>query len=501
MKNNSIKYLLLLCGILVLGGSCKKYIYQTPITSTYGEKFWTSKTSVEQASNSMYIQLRSSFRASRSFFINGDLVSGFYVPASNQWNYATLKASNNPAYNFSYVPYLPELQDWSRFYRIIAQANIILKNVPAMPAGTFPSEQVRNGYMAEALFMRAFVYFYMIRVWGDPVYVTKVYDDVDYGKIPPVARTAEGAVIDSCLADLKTASGYLSFSNDRSKVTRAGKGAILALMAHMYAWKHDYNNAHLACQEIIDKGGYELEPIESYKNIWKGEASNENIWELSMKATQNSTSETDYDFFATFLKGSLVDGRSNNCWVSPNNGFVDQFYDGSDLRLSRVFTKVNAGNGDPAGYLLTKYGNFQYAAPDTKSDPYLDNNLVLFRLSDIYLLNAEALAFQNDLSGAKANLAKTEDRAGIASYEALSSQYDIVDEVVMERARELTGEGTWFYDLIRTNKTQGWLEYVGYPAGERLDDNNKGYYWPLNMGTLFPQDNLLTQNPWWAKNR
>ncbi|MCC6288916.1 MAG: hypothetical protein IT249_13620, partial [Chitinophagaceae bacterium] len=52
-----------------------------------------------------------------------------------------------------------------------------------------------------------------------------------------------------------------------------------------------------------------------------------------------------------------------------------------------------------------------------------------------------------------------------------------------------------------TNAAQGWLEYVGYPSNGRLSNENKGYYWPLDMGSLFPEDKLLTQNPWWAKNK
>jgi hypothetical protein len=77
----------------------------------------------------------------------------------------------------------------------------------------------------------------------------------------------------------------------------------------------------------------------------------------------------------------------------------------------------------------------------------------------------------------------------------------MLDEIVMERGRELFGEGQWYYDLIRTQEAQSWLEAVGYPSNGRLSKTNKGYYWPLDMGTLFPYDNLLTQNPWWATHK
>ncbi|MCC6290376.1 MAG: RagB/SusD family nutrient uptake outer membrane protein, partial [Chitinophagaceae bacterium] len=431
--------------VLLMTGftSCKKYIYQEPINSTYSEKFWTSATSVEQAENAMYVQLRNCLQQDASFFINGDLVSGSFE--SPDWNYATLKASSSPAFNFSYVPYLENsLQNWSRFYKLIAQANIILKNVNGMSTSIFPSEDAKKAYLAEALFMRAFTYFYVIRIWGDPVYVTEVYDDVDYGNIPPVARTPEAQVLDSCIADLKVAAASLPFAGgDLSKVLRANKGTVYALLAHIYAWKHDYANAHLACQEVINNGSYVLEPMDTYTNIWKGQSSNENIWELATKAIGSNTNEADFGFFATFLRGSMVDNIKGDCWISPAGGFVDQFYSATDdKRYEKILTAAAASGNTDEGYLLTKYANFQYKSPDTKTTPFIDNNLVIFRLSDIILLDAEARAFTGDFDGAKQMLALTEDRAGITSYQDVSSEYEIADEVVMERGRELIGEGT-----------------------------------------------------------
>ena len=497
--------------IILIGTSCKKYLYEAPITSTYGQAFWTSQSAVEQASLAMYGQLRASLRSSSSFFINGDLVSGAFIPKAGQWNYQTLKASNNPAFNFSYVPYLEEdLQNWSRFYRVIAQANLILQNVPKMSASLFKNEDVRKSYIAEALFIRAYTYFYIIRIWGDPIYVTKTFDDIDYGNIPPIARTAENIVLDSCIRDLKVAASSMSFvGGDVNKVTRANKGSVTALMAHIYAWKHDYANAHLACQSVIKDGGYALESMNSYTDIWKGQYSYENIFELSMQYNENdrnfsnqgSWAEAQFNFFGTFVKGDIVDNVTNQCWLSPDNGLVDWFYDYADKRYKTVWTHVPASGGDVAGYMLTKYTNFNYQKPDTKTLPYFNNNLVLFRLSDIILLDAEAMASTGDLTGARNALSITQKRAGINSYLTPTNAYDMLDEIVMERGRELFGEGQWFYDLIRTEEAQTWLEAVGYPSNGRVSKVNKGYYWPLDMGTLFPQNNLLTQNPWWATHK
>lgn len=495
--------------------SCEKYIDQAPITSTYGEEFWTSQTSVEQATIAMYVQLRASLRQDRAYFINGDLTAGvFQVLYAVQWNLSPVGVNNPYAggpYNFSYVPYLAgTLQDWSRFYQIIAQANLILQNVPEMKDGMFSSTEMRNKYLGEALFIRAYTYFYIMRVWGDPVYVNQTYNDVDYGKIPPLPRTPEEEVLDSCISDLKKAAEYLSFSGgDPSATTRANKGSVYALLAHMYAWKHDYANAQDACEEVIQKGGYQLEPMATYKDIWNGKSSSESIFEISMTFENNDPNfgkngdlqEAAYNFFSAFLKGTIVDNRSTSCWIANAGGIADVLFDTTiDKRAQQILTLMNASGGSPKGYMLLKYTNFDYQNAEKKTGPYINNNLVLLRLADIILLNAEAHAAQGDIEGARNLLKLTEERAGITSYNTPTTQYDMMDEIIMERGRELIGEGQWFYDLIRTQQTQGWLEFVGYQPG-RVTPDQKGYYWPLDMGVLFPQDNLLTQNPYWATHK
>ena len=505
----TFRILSLLLLLALFSASCRKYIYEGPISSTYGSEFWTSQTSVEQATTAMYGQLRTCIRNSSSHFINGDLAAGTFLPNANQWNLASMKASNNPPFNFSYVPYFEDvLQNWSRFYQVIAQANLILRNLPGMPASAFSSESVRKGYTAEALFMRAYTYFYMTRIWGDPVFVTSTYDNVDYGNIPALPRTPEAAVLDSCLRDLRTAAAAMTFNSDPTQSIRANKGSAYALIAHIYAWQHKYDSCHFYCRQVIDNGGYQLEPMNSYTNIWKGQSSAESILELPMTynysdpnfASKGSWAEAQFSFFGTFLKGPVTDNQNNTCWIAPKGGILDNIFDTTDLRYRTILRATPASGGDGIGRMLMKYTNFLYQQPGTKTLPYINNNLVLLRLSDIYLLDAEARASTGDLAGAADALSMTETRAGISSYLAPTNQYDMLDEIVAERGRELVGEGQWFYDLIRTEPTQNWLEYVGY-LGTRVTASSKGYYWPLDMKTLFPQDNLLVQNPWWATHK
>ncbi|MHA4808856.1 RagB/SusD family nutrient uptake outer membrane protein [Flavitalea flava] len=502
--HSTINSCLLIISMILAGMSCKKYIYETPISSTYDSKFWTSQQSVEQAAVALYGQLRACLRQDASYFALGDLTAGQFATTYNSyWNYNTIQPSEGS--DFSYVPYLEgSLKNWTRFYQLAAQCNLILTKVPAMPLSAFSNDStIRNRYLGEALFMRAYLYFYVTRVWGDPVYITRIYDNVDYGNIPPVARTPEADVLKACIDDLQKAAGYLPFSNgDLNKGLRANKGSIYGLMAHIYAWGHDYANAHSACQQVINNGGYSLEPMESYTNIWSEQLSPENIFSLSMTLNSNdnnflnsgdnsSWSEAHYDFFSVWLKDSIIDYRNSNCWVANPTLYAD-----SDQRFTTMFHQIDASGGDEAGYELLKYAGFKYNNPASKQQPLINNNLVLLRLSDIFLLDAEAQAVLGDLAGAVNSLNHTMERAGIGDYSGALTQNDLIQEILNERGRELIGEGTWFYDLIRTEPyVHNLRDVLGY---SQTRVTNKGYYWPIDLNTLFQGDPLLTQNPYWT---
>ncbi|TDW95861.1 RagB/SusD family nutrient uptake outer membrane protein [Dinghuibacter silviterrae] len=506
--------------------SCKKYIDKGPIDSTYGSEFWTSQSAVEQAAISMYGQFRICLRSSNAFFTNGDFVVGIF--SSQAWNYTPLSPANGSDFFTATADYLGDLTNWSRYYTLIAQCNLILQQVPQMPLSDFTGSDtsVRNAYIGEALFMRSLAYFFMVRNWGDPVYVTRTYDQVDYGNIPPVARTSETIALDSCLADLQTAARYLAFKGgDPTQTLRANRGTVYALMAHIYAWMHDYSHAHLACQQVIQNGGYSLEPGATYTNLWKGEASLENIMEIAMTYNANDPqflpsaaanlaqgyantysawTEAQFSFFSIFLKDSLDNQLTNTAWVADPVQIdtlfaVDANGNSSDMRFNTVLKYVNATNGDPAGYLLLKYANFAYQNPGIQQNAYISNNLALFRLADIILLDAEAQAMTGNGPAAVAEINQIRARASASNYTGPTDPTTLVDAILSERARELIGEGQTFYDMIRTDTVLHVLEEgLNYPPARVTQ---KGYYWPLDLGSLFALDPLLTQNPYWSSNK
>jgi hypothetical protein len=146
---------------------------------------------------------------------------------------------------------------------------------------------------------------------------------------------------------------------------------------------------------------------------------------------------------------------------------------------------------------MVKYANFQYQNPSLDANAYISNNLSLFRLGDIYLLDAEALAMTGNSGGAVIDMNQTRNRAGIGGYNGPTDQTSLVNAIFQERERELIGEGQTFFDVIRMEPVLHGLEALGY-LPDRI--SLKGYYWPLDLSALFSYDPLLTQNPYWASH-
>ncbi|MGI8950789.1 MAG: RagB/SusD family nutrient uptake outer membrane protein [Chitinophagaceae bacterium] len=475
------------CFLLMILSSCKKYINLAPIDATYDQVFWADGNNAENGLSGAYGLLRDGFEDDRSFFVFGDLPSDEFIMLNPPyWNYQSLQHSGG--FKYSYAPYLAEsLQNWTRFYKVINQCHLVCENVPNISADKFSGGQSeKDDIIGEGHFLRAYTYFYITRVWGDPVLTTSSIKNPQ--DVVPLPRTSEDTVLNYCIQDLKTAAALLPFysGTDRDKV-HADKGAAWATLAQVYAWQHDYQNAALYCDSVINSGQYSLETIDNYNAIWLG-SDPENIFEINMKYNAQNNEATGF-FFGEFLSDPFIKGQGLQWEINPDN--IQYIF--PDTARDQRYSKVTAAVTD--GRILSKYANVDYYDPNDQYAYVVNNNLVVERLADIYLLKAEASNALGNTADALLNLNKIRERAGLPDT-TIAGGNDLKIAIMDERLRELIGEGCVAFDMIRTGTL---LNYFGdVYTQERID--KKGYYWPLDMRTLLPQDILLTQNPWWANH-
>jgi len=500
--SNRIKYSLLLSLVTIM--SCKKYLDQEPVSTPTDATTWKSDDDANSAVAGCYSLIRSALDASVTYYAYGDL------PTDQFFN--VLDGDLQNIYNMNWAISVPAINIWdpklklrvyTPFYASVQQSNRCLHFLNAMPlsyfTGSSDAERLarRNKYIGEALFTRAFNYFYMSRVWGDVPLDTSYQSDIS--TFAGIARTPQKAVLAAAINDLNTAKQWLDWKDgsSSSRVIRADKGAVFALMAHIYAWRGDYDSCRIACDSVIGSGTYSLVSGADYPSIYAGQ-SDEGIFEIAqnsqteaMNATQYTGSIANYTLCAPLIPTITVP-----IWqIDP--GILSRLYsDSNDLRYKKEFTVVNSGS--QSFYSCIKYSNLQTITTTTSGNYYLlKNNIVVFRLADILLLKAEALAAQSapDFGGSAALVNQVRARAGIAPLGAVSGREDMIDSVTDERGKELFLEGHRYYDLVRNDRLTGVSQF---PQMSHADIVAGKYYWPLDP-SLFILNPLLTQTPYWAQ--
>lgn len=487
-------YLCLLTLVAVMPG-CKKYLYEKPINNSYDEIFWVNEKNASQAVTGAYGLFREALLNGDSYFTFSDVAADNIV--NYGWNWASLLRDPGN-FKFGYVPYLEDqLWDWSRFYDAIAQCNLVLDKVPAIPLSGFTDEAARNKLLGDAYFLRAYAYFYILRVWGEPVLVTEPIRESQLDNPPNFARSSDADAIKQIRADLAKAIELLPETTDEQPV-KANKYAAYALKTHLEAWDHKWEAAIASADEVINSDQYELADSSVYRDIWRGKT-NEPIFEIATRLN-TSSNEGVFGFFGSLLRipqyslnGPMIVntaklyGRANE--YNTNDVFYvgkDSLYSASDRRYRTCFQK------ETKGAMLLKYADLVLLDPKNETGFIIDNNLVMIRLADIMLLKAEALANLNRDGEAEPIVNEIRERAEVRNYNA-ASDGPLKTFIIDERQRELFGEGNAFYDLIRSGLLPQRLPIY---AGERWQQ--KGYYWPLNLRKLKPANDKLTQNYYWA---
>ncbi|TDW96051.1 RagB/SusD family nutrient uptake outer membrane protein [Dinghuibacter silviterrae] len=493
-------YILLL---LTLGGvSCKKFLDQEPVSSLTDATSWKTDADANSGVAACYALIRSAFDAAVSYYSYGDLptdefgnvLDPDYLNIS-EMNWAISVSSLN-----TYDPKL-KLRVYTPFYAAIQQANRCLYFINQMPVSAFNGDDAasqqaeKNKYLGEAYFTRAFNYFYMARVWGDVPLDTSYQADIS--TFNGIARSPQAQVLEAALSDLSRAKAFLNWQDPTSqdRVVRGDKGAVFALMAHLYAWKGVYDSCAMACDSVILSGSYTLVPGSSYATIYQGQ-SPESIFEIAQNTTAESMTATAYSAsIANYLLCTplLPTNTVPNWQINP--GILFQLYsDTTDLRYKSGYTSLNSGS--VTYYSCIKYSNIQKITNNSVNYYLLLNNIVVFRLADILLLKAEALAAgpKADFAGAMTLVNQVRERAGIQDLTGITGKTAVIDTVTAERGRELFCEGHRYYDLVRNERLTGatpfpYMTAAQFQAGK--------YYWPLDP-TLFVLNPLLKQTPYWA---
>ena len=354
---------------------------------------------------------------------------------------------------------------WNGAYATIARVNLLLDRIGEVDFTG--QEDLRNQREAEARFVRAFMYWQLVRNFGDVILILEpTFDEAELLAFQrePVDRIYDEAI----LPDVQFAIDNLPATYPDSERGRATRGAAQMLLAKAHFTRRDYASAKPVLDAIVASGLYRLFP--DYRGLFDpiNEGNAELIFtgEFSLSAGQGASWMINWVPLNT---GNDFTGGGTAPAVGPRAGFnvptcdlVEAYEDGDRRFEASVGVFVDGGD--------TIYYNRKFLFPPLPSD----TDFPIFRYGEVLLMQAEAALLTDGDAGlntAIANINRLRGRAGLPRVFPGNPDPDLdirdaesgVELVRRERRIELALEHKRWYDLVR----YGTFEEVMRAHGEQ----------------------------------
>ncbi len=477
---------ILLAGLVItLLFSCDKFLDVQPVSngvavnnSDSDSVLYSTASDAEAALAGVYSDFRNEY-FELDYFVNGDAQSDdAYAGADNPSNFQ-IDDFNIDATNLNVS------RDWGYLYTTIGKANTVIDNVDNVTDPDLTAERKKQ-IIAEASFIRAFMYFHLLQQWSDVPLVLNSVTTFDLEILPFLfpPRASADSVYAQIIIDLETALSDVPVTAiNKGYVT---KGAVNALLAKVYATiePHDWNKVSQYCDAVI-AGPYSLLP--NYDELWDNmhENSVESIFEINYEGTSSSG-----NWGVSMFRG--MDWKKFNI---PSNDLVKAFDDEQDnirKTSSIIFDDVTGKWSDSKwpqnNYpFINKYRIAEMPSPQ---------NYIFIRLADILLLKAEALNELGNTTGAAELVNQVRNRVNLPNT-STTNQDAMRLAIEKERRLELAFEGHRWYDLKRTGRA---IEVMNNakgpdgvtPLGYNLTPNR--LIWPIPQSEMDKNSNLTQNN-------
>jgi hypothetical protein len=390
---------------------------------------------------------------------------------------------------------------WSGHYNSIGAANQALLSLES--ASIDPA--VKNRLIGEVKFLRGYLYFNLVRMYGGVPLVLRVPVDASDANTDPAFQTRASAeeVYQSITEDLQFAAENLLVKS-QSAIGHATKGSAQSLLAKVYMYTEQWEKVLELTDAVINSGEYEL--VQDYSIIWRqaGDNNRESIFEIQTGEFNNANLKIDN---YTVSQGPRVGGKGG--WDDLGWGFNNpsvnlvNAYEPDDLRKESTIIFVD-NSGTHSGTVLwdgfrvpsadsvqNLYYNYKaYTSPKLEqysntADKDRPKNIKILRYAEVLLMNAEA-AIHTGLGDPLAKLNMVRERAGLAPKESVT-----INDVWQERHVELAMEHDRFWDLVRQKRAAEVL----HAAGKINFVQGKNELLPIPNSQILLSGGKLEQNP------
>lgn len=444
--------------------SCKKTLDVEPTNQVNASNSIKTPADAQIMINGIMRSMSNADYYGRNFLLYGDAKGGdMTVPSQGRGNDA-LYTFNHSASSGSYSTY------WSQIYFCLLQVNNLLQNIGQLEAAGATGF---NNYKGQALTLRAMMYFDMVRLYGKPYDLDKNAYGVPNittlltSTAQPLRNTVEENY-NQILADLKAAAPLLAKTKSNGFVNYYGN---LAMQARVYLYMKDYPNALKAAEEIITSNVYTLYSNAAWVDSWKAQYGSESIFEIGIYPLEG---DLGVGSIGAYLRKLGHGGGSILGWFVASDYFLNRLKeDAADVRWGVMNDDEISTTAKPRKGALYKYSGSISLAGDGKATNTAVN-LKLIRLSEIYLIAAEA-ALSTDALKAATYLNAIRKRA--PNLPVATAATVTLDMILDERSKELFGEGQRFFDMIRLNRSITFNdEVIGISVATRPKTIDRTFY-------------------------
>lgn len=344
---------------------------------------------------------------------------------------------------------------WSSLYQVMNEVNRILKGAEGVIPVDKAEEIRKNNSVGTATFLRAYNALELLMFFSD-IEKGDSYG-IPYTKEPIVFETPGRNTVSECftymLQDLETARPLLS-QQEVDDPCYVSQVAVDALRARIYLYMHDYQNAYKYASDVLS--AVPVSGKETYAAIWTDESNADIIWKLARKPGNETI-------------GTIFWSADNSSAFEASEEFISSFDEG-DIRKD-IFT----GKGpDREGVIVNRVNKYK----GTSNVGLADGKML--RASEMKLIQIEAKARTSD-GLSTANELLNEFRAlRIAGWTNHNySTSEILDEILLERRRELCFEGHRFFDMRRFGK-----DMVKNIINKTLEKGNHRWLLPIPLAEL-----------------
>ncbi|PWJ44598.1 RagB/SusD family nutrient uptake outer membrane protein [Sediminitomix flava] len=398
---------------------------------------------------------------------------------------------------------------WTKSYKGIYRANEVITKLEALTYPDREEDKLRQQYIGEAKFLRAYYYVSLVRLYGGVPLITKPLVPSEFGALD---RASFAEVFAQIETDLLDAVALLPNRYAAEDTGRATKGAARAYLARAYMFQlgtHNenqvtWNDVYEQTSAIVASGVYNLVPNYATMFEFEGENSSESVFEVQcVVGTEGYSSDRKTGTLNTEFQGNREAGIGWG-FNKPTQALYDIFEDGDPRRACTIIANNDIIYGTAqvvdAGYYNRKvHMEPEFDKIAGKSSGW---NIRQCRYADVMLMHAEA-AYHMGQEGvardmvnqirararvstlSKGSIEGSMDYADAGAQDKLaaisSTGTQLLEDILMERKYELSMESVSYYDLVRTGKY-----YDVLPTEVRANAEAKSMQGNVNNLPLLP---------------